>query len=60
MWSEMASASTHSPAGLVPPPPATPIPVVSLALPLVSTVLGSAPVVSSSTILAGITSGMPL
>ena len=49
MQSEMAS-STHSPAGSVPLPPATPIP---LAPPLVPTVL-------SSTIPVGITSGMPL
>ena len=57
---EMASASTHPPAGLVPPPPATPFPVVSLAPPLGLTVSSSGLVVSSSTIPAGITSGMPL
>ena len=58
--SEMASASPHSPAGSVPPPPAIPVPAVSSARPLVSTVHSSAPVVSSPTIPAGITSGMPL
>ena len=57
---EMASASPHSPAGSVPPPPTTSVPAVSSAPPLVSTVHSSAPVVSSSTIPAGITSGMPL
>ena len=58
--SEKALASTHPPAGSVPPPPATLLPVVSSAPPLVPTVSSSGPVVSSSTIPAGITSGMPL
>ena len=58
--SEMASASAHSPAGSVPPPPATSVPAAFSAPPLVSTVHSSAPVVSSPTIPAGITSGMPL
>ena len=60
MRSKMASASAHSPAGSVLPPPATSVPTASSAPPLVLTVHSFAPVVSSPTIPAGITSGMPL
>ena len=58
--SEIALASVHSPAGWVPPPPATSIPAVSSAPLLVPTMSSSAPVVSSSTIPVRITLGMHL